>query len=190
MKRGDGSDMWIEAGLRELGRSGIEGVRIEVLAESLGITKGGFYRRFKDRRALLEAMLEAWARGRIASVQEHGRRGGADPRARIESIIKIYTGRVNPKGMEIELALRQWARTDSVAAAAVAKVDAARLKVPEKIYREMGMSAKQARARAVLLYSFVFGQSLIFLERASPGRASLTTACSKILTKLSSQPDQ
>ena len=49
MKETDGRDMWIEAGLKEIGRAGVEGVRVEVLAGRLGITKGGFYRRFKDR---------------------------------------------------------------------------------------------------------------------------------------------
>jgi AcrR family transcriptional regulator len=36
-----GREMWIEAGLKEIGRSGVEGVRVEVLAAHLGITKGG-----------------------------------------------------------------------------------------------------------------------------------------------------
>ena len=57
--RGDG---WIEAGFRELARSGVEGVRVEVLAKNLGVTKGGFYRRFKDRAALLDGLLQSWAR--------------------------------------------------------------------------------------------------------------------------------
>ena len=188
MKRPDGSDMWIEAGLKVLGRSGIEGVRVEVLAENLGITKGGFYRRFKDRQDLLDAMLEKWTRERIAAVQEHGLRGGDNPRNRIETIINIYIGRVNPKGLEIELAIRQWARSDPAAAEAVLKVDAARLKVPEKIYKEMGLSAKKARAHAVLLYSFVFGQSLILLEQAPHERAKLTAACAEILMDFS-RPD-
>ena len=188
MERASGSDMWIEAGLRELGRGGIEGVRVEVLAERLGITKGGFYRRFKDRRALLEAMLEKWSRGRIASVQGHGARGGATPRDRVESMIRIYSGPVNAEGMAIELAIRQWARSDSTAAIAVASVDAARLKVAEKIYTDMGLTAKQARARAVLLYSFVFGQSLILLEQTARERASLTAACAEALMELSAQP--
>src|SRR5438874_13057732 len=49
------SERWIEAGLAEIARSGVEGVRVEVLAKNLGVTKGGFYRRFRDRAALLEA---------------------------------------------------------------------------------------------------------------------------------------
>src|SRR4030088_2769833 len=58
-------DSWIEAGFKELARSGVEGVRVEVLAKHLGVTKGGFYRRFRDRAALLEAMLESWRKGGI-----------------------------------------------------------------------------------------------------------------------------
>ena len=58
--KGDG---WIEAGFKELARSGVEGVRVEVLAKNLGVTKGGFYRRFKDRAALLEGMLQNWRAG-------------------------------------------------------------------------------------------------------------------------------
>src|SRR3974377_852072 len=82
MEDESGREMWMHAALKEIAYSGVEGVRVEVLAARLGITKGGFYRRFKDRRALLDAMLETWARGRIASVQEHGVRGGGTPRGR------------------------------------------------------------------------------------------------------------
>ena len=64
---GGKGDVWIEAGFAELARSGIAGVRVEVLAKSLGVTKGGFYRRFRDRAALLGAMLEVWREGRIAA---------------------------------------------------------------------------------------------------------------------------
>ena len=46
---GGKQDTWIEAGFAELARSGVEGVRVEVLAKNLGVTKGGFYRRFRDR---------------------------------------------------------------------------------------------------------------------------------------------
>jgi AcrR family transcriptional regulator len=181
MERGDGSGMWIEAGLKQLGHSGIAGVRVEVLAEQLGITKGGFYRRFKDRRALLDAILESWAEGRIASVEEHGAKGGATPAERVRSMVKIYVGPVNAEGMAIEIAIRQWARSDRGAAAAVARVDTARLKVGEAIYRDMGLTPAKARARAILLYAFLFGQSLILLGQSPRERASLTAACTEVL---------
>jgi hypothetical protein len=33
---------WIDAGLKELASSGVGGVRVEVVAQRLGVTKGGF----------------------------------------------------------------------------------------------------------------------------------------------------
>ena len=65
--KGDG---WIEAGFKELARSGVEGVRVEVLAKNLGVTKGGFYRRFRDRAALLDGLLQNWRAGRIAAIEQ------------------------------------------------------------------------------------------------------------------------
>jgi len=98
---------WVEAALAELAQGGIDRVRVEVLAKALGVTKGGFYRRFKDRRALLDALLETWTRGRIAAIEKHTELGDATARERLKSVIRLYSERVNPEGMAIELAIRQ-----------------------------------------------------------------------------------
>jgi AcrR family transcriptional regulator len=42
-----------------LAAGGVNAVRVEALAKSLGVTKGGFYGYFGDRKALLTAMLDA-----------------------------------------------------------------------------------------------------------------------------------
>ena len=174
---------WVEAALAELAQGGIDRVRVEVLAKTLGVTKGGFYRRFKDRRALLDALLETWTRGRIAAIEKHTELGDATARERLKSVIRLYSERVNPEGMAIELAIRQWARADAAAAAAVARVDATRLKTVAQLYGKLGLAAADAEARAVLLYSFIFGQSLLFLEQAPRKRASLIAACAEALTE-------
>ena len=69
MTEGKG-DVWVAAGFAELAHSGVDGVRVEVLAKNLGVTKGGFYRRFKDRAALLDAMISStsWKNQAPASV--------------------------------------------------------------------------------------------------------------------------
>jgi AcrR family transcriptional regulator len=168
--RGDG---WIEAGFRELARSGVEGVRIEVLAKNLGVTKGGFYRRFKDRAALLEGMLQSWRAGRIAAIEQQTSLDGANARERLRALIQLYSERMNTEGMAVELAIRQWARSDEPAAAAVASVDAARLKNVGQLYRATGLAPDEADAQAFLFYCFIFGQSLLFLDRGPRKRAQL-----------------
>jgi len=167
------SDTWIEAGFAELARSGVEGVRVEVLAKNLGVTKGGFYRRFRDRAALLDAMLREWREGRIAAIEKQTSLDGITARERLKALIRLYSERMNTEAMATELAIRQWARADDNAAAAVASVDAARLKNVAQLYRASGLAPDDADAQAFLFYSFIFGQSLLFLERGARKRAQL-----------------
>jgi AcrR family transcriptional regulator len=184
VKDEDASQDWVTAGLAELATGGVDGIRVEVLAERLGVTKGGFYRRFKDRRALLNAILERWKDGRIASIERQAVEGGETAVERIKSLIKLFAERANAQGMAIELAIRQWARTDPMAAAAAAKVDAARLQTASMLYRDLGLSAPDADARAVLLYAFLFGQGMLFLNETPRKRANLAAACAKVLTEI------
>ena len=170
---GEKDDVWIEAGFAELARSGVDGVRVEVLAKHLGVTKGGFYRRFRDRAALLDGMLQSWRSGRIAAIEKQTSLDGATARERLRALVRLYSERINPQGMAVELAIRQWARSDQVAAGAVANVDAARLKSVAQLYRASGLPADQADAQAFLFYCFIFGQSLLFLERGPRKRAQL-----------------
>src|SRR4051812_27525154 len=164
---------WIEAGLAELARAGVEGVRVEVLAKNLGVTKGGFYRRFRDRAALLDGILKNWSEGRIAAIEQQTSLDGASARDRLRAIIRLYSERMNTAGMAVELAIRQWARSDEAAAAAVAVVDAARLKNVGQLYRATGLAPEEADAQAFLFYCFIFGQSLLFLDRGPRKRAQL-----------------
>jgi hypothetical protein len=82
-------------------------------------------------------------------------------RKRLKSLIDLYSDHLNPEGMAIELAIRQWARSDAAAARAVKSVDAARLGRLAQLYRKLGLAKDEAQARAVLFYSFIFGQSLV-----------------------------
>src|ERR1700709_2446506 len=105
-----GTESWIEAGFKEIARSGVEGVRVEVLAKNLGVTKGGFYRRFKDRPALLDGMLQGWSAGRIAAIEQQTSLDGASARDRLRALIQLYSERMNTEGMAGEMAIPRGAR--------------------------------------------------------------------------------
>ena len=177
------SESWIEAGLVEIARTGVEGVRVEVLAKNLGVTKGGFYRRFRDRAALLEAMLQHWSAGRIAAIEKQTSLDGGGARERLRALIALYSERMNTEAMAVELAIRQWARSDELAAGAAAHVDAARLKNVGNLFRATGLPAEEADAQAFLFYCFVFGQGLLFLERGPRKRAQLVAKSAETLLR-------
>src|SRR3954466_11713929 len=80
---------WIEQGLRALGVGGPDAVRIEALAQALGVTKGGFYWHFDDRRALLEEMLDTWERVVSEDVITRVESLGGDARAKLRHLFGI-----------------------------------------------------------------------------------------------------
>ena len=117
-------------------------------------------------------------------VEREQNHGSENARDRLKSLIRLYSERLNPEGIAIELAVRQWARSDAAAAVAVASVDATRLRIVAQLYQMLGLAADDAQARALLFYSFIFGQSLIFLEGAARRRAILTAVCADLLTEV------
>jgi len=164
-ERGPGAARWIAAALDALAEGGIAQVRVELLARRLKVTKGSFYWHFADRPALQAAMAAEWRDGRAVAIREQAGAPDQPPLARLERLLDLYLANGNPKGLRIELAMRDWARRDPLAAKAVAAVDAARLEVVAGLFRVLGLESKAARARAHLFYTFLFGRSLILGAR-------------------------
>lgn len=66
-------------------------------------------------------------------------------------------------------------------------MDEARLKVVGSLYRALGLSVAEAEAHAVMFYTFLFGQSLLFLDENPRKRASLVAACARVLMDIEPQ---
>ena len=58
------------------------------------------------------------------------------------------------------------------------------LKVVGSLYRKLGLSAPDADARAVLFYTFLFGQSMLFLDETPRRRANLVAASARFLLEI------
>ncbi|MBL8806771.1 MAG: TetR/AcrR family transcriptional regulator [Rhodospirillales bacterium] len=154
------ANAWIDAALEALGAEGPAAVRVEALAKRLSVTKGSFYWHFRDREDLLHRALDAWATARIAAIAEQAH-GGDDPAATLDGLLSLYTKSPNPRGLAVELSIRALARQNEAAAAATARVDEARLAQVAALFERQGMDTAEAAARALLFYSFLFGQSLL-----------------------------
>jgi AcrR family transcriptional regulator len=154
------AEAWIAAAFDALAEGGIDAVRVEPLAKTLGITKGSFYWHFADRRALLDAVLSAWAESRIAAIGEQATARGA-PNTVLGDLADLYTRRANLRGLTIELAIRSLARSDEPAARAVRSVDRERLRHVGGLFGALGWPDDEAQERAILFYSYLFGQSLL-----------------------------
>jgi AcrR family transcriptional regulator len=163
---------WVMAALDVLASEGIDSVRVEPLAKALHVTKGSFYWHFADRRALIDALLAQWAEGRIAAIREQAPRDG-DAALALRRLADLHTRRSNARGLAIELAIRALARNDEAAARAVQAVDAERLHLVRALFERIGWPQREAAARAVMVYAFLFGQSLLDPKSVKPGDVAL-----------------
>jgi AcrR family transcriptional regulator len=168
-----GRDPWVSAALEVLSTQGVDGVRVELLARRLKITKGSFYHHFKDRDDLHAAMLQHWRRRLVVDVIEELERV-ADPHERFRELMRVSydVARVD---RDIDLAIMLWARQDRRAAAALEDADRMRTDFIGRTLIACGVPHREAVARAVL--------TLAFLRAAPALDEEQFTACERLLIK-------
>lgn len=159
---------WIEGALDVLAQDGVAGLRVEVLAKKLKVTKGSFYWHFKDRQDLLDGVLAAWRDGRIRDIAKQTKARPGEELQQIFHVIDVYSASRSRKGMLIELAVREWAKRDAAVAAVVEEVDAKRLEFARSLFLACGVPMREASSRCMLLYAYVFGISLMICDKFGP----------------------
>lgn len=119
---------WIDAGLTALAEHGVDAVRVEVLARSLGVTKGGFYGYFAGRDDLLASMLSTWEQTVTDSVVARVEASlTSDPRDQLRRLMAVISNLDEPAmRIDTEIAIRDWGRRASFVADVVGNVDAVR----------------------------------------------------------------
>jgi AcrR family transcriptional regulator len=159
---------WIDGAIETLADEGVAGLRVEALAKRFGVTKGSFYWHFKDRQDLIGAILQTWKDGRLRDIDKQSVAPAGKECEQLLQVIDIYGSNRNRKGIAIELAVRDWARRDAQAGAIVEAVDRYRLESAVKLFVASGRSDDEAKSRSLLLYAYVFGQSLMAFDRYDP----------------------
>jgi len=147
---------WIRAATARLGEGGVDAVRVEPLAQVLGVSKGSFYWHFDNREALLRAVLQAWEERGTDAVITQVDDGGAPPRVRVDRLLATVFG--HPEFDGVELALRAWARHDPAAREVVTRVDARRVEYVTALLAASGVPQDRAQARAALTYRTLIGE--------------------------------
>jgi AcrR family transcriptional regulator len=159
---------WIAEGLRALGVGGPDAVRIEKLAQALGVTKGGFYWHFEDRGALLDEMLDAWERVVIDEVIERVEREAGDARAKLRRLSAIADS--SDDLVKIELAIRDWARRDKAVAKRLNRVDNRRMEYMRSLFGAFCPDEEEVEVRCMVFYSLWMGNHFIAADHGPRSR--------------------
>ena len=162
---------WIEEGLRALGVGGPDAVRIETLAQALGVTKGGFYWHFDGRPALLEEMLDTWERVVVDEVIERVEAKGGDARARLRRLFALAVS--SDELMKVELAIRHWARRDKAVAKRLRRIDNRRMDYMRSLFGAFCPDGDDVEARCLLAFSLFIGNHFIAADHGARTRADV-----------------
>src|SRR5260221_7401307 len=161
---------WIEEGLRALAAGGPDAVRVEALAQALGVTKGGFYGHFADRNALLGEMLDTWERMSTDEVLERVERQGGDVRARLRLAGALtFSSELLP----IDLAIRDWSRRDQAVAQRPRRGANRRMNYPRLLFSAICRARNEAEARSTLAFSLVIGHHFMAADHGARSHADV-----------------
>jgi AcrR family transcriptional regulator len=170
---------WIEEGLRALAAGGPDAVRVEPLAQTLGVTKGGFYWHFSDRRALLEEMLDTWERASVDEVIERVEGGGGDARAKLRRLSAIAGS--SGESLRIDLAVRDWSRRDKRVAKRLTHVDNRRMDYMRSLFGAFCPDEDDVEVRCMVFYSLWIGSHFIAAHHGARSRADVVKLALKQL---------
>jgi AcrR family transcriptional regulator len=156
-------EAWVDAGLTALAEGGPDAIRIEALAASLGVTKGGFYGEFADRNALVERMLDTWEQAVVDDVISRLENTDDDARTKLRRLFELARDRSGAAGraLAVELAIRDWARRSPAVSERLHRVDDRRMAYLRTLFRQISIDENEAEARSFLVLSLFVGNSLI-----------------------------
>lgn len=172
-------DDWIAAGFRALSENGPAALKAEPLARGLGTTKGSFYWHFDDVPSFQSAMLSLWEQRAFHDITRLLDEE-ANPIKRLRALGDLAAQPAPEEfgGPAAEPAVRAWARENPIVQEAVDRVDAARMRYVEDLFKEMDITNPELTR---VLYATFIGMSELSLRDSVDNGPAMGTLVDLIL---------
>jgi AcrR family transcriptional regulator len=171
---------WIAAGREMLINGGVAAVQINPLAQRLGVTRGGFYWRFRNRQELLDHLLTDWQNTNTRHFLLASERAGT-PQERYRRIVRLF---IDEREFDpgLDAAIRQWGGTDPNVAEKVRHADELRIDALRRIFLDAGQETDEAMIRARIVYFHQIGYYALGIRETRKRRHVLAPLYDRILT--------
>ncbi|NBB98765.1 MAG: TetR family transcriptional regulator [Alphaproteobacteria bacterium] len=149
-------EVWLDAAKAAFLESGLDAVKVQSLATRLNLSRTSFYWFFKDRAAILDALLEDWE-----ATNSDALFAGANAYAETiaEAVLNVISVFIDETRFEprFDMAVRGWAHQSDAVSARVSAADAARLAAIRQMFVRFGFGADEADVRARTIYLVQIG---------------------------------
>lgn len=180
-------EAWLDAAFELLLDSGVDSVRILPLAKRLKVSRTSFYWFFKDREALLDALIERW---REKNTQGLVRQTEAYAESITEAILNVFDCWLDPKLFDspLEFAMRSWALQSEAVAREIDAADEARIEALTRMFERFGYAPLAANVRGRTIYLTQIGYISMKTQEALEVRMQRIPAYVEIFTGQAPQP--
>jgi AcrR family transcriptional regulator len=160
---------WIEAAERTLVAEGIASLKVDRLANRLGVTRGGFYHHFKDRSEFFKQIIQHWEETCRFLPKDPP---PAEPAEAVQWLDRVIVRLIESDGYDprLDLAVRDWARADKRVEWAVERADRERLETLQKFFEIIGYDSEHASIRARIFYYHQIGYYAIGVRQSTSER--------------------
>ena len=158
-------EVWLEAAKAAFLESGIEAVKIQPLATRLDLSRTSFYWFFRDRAALLSALLESWDKQNTGALVAACEAYAETIAEAVLNVIGVFLDetRFEPR---FDFAIRGWAHQSEAVMARVAAADEARLAAMRSMFQRFGFDPEEADVRARTVYLVQIGYISMQVEES------------------------
>lgn len=163
---------WLEQARNVLIVDGVDRVKVEPLAKSLGVTTGSFYHHFKNRQELLDGLLQHWETKNSGPMFAAVEAANPDPDSQIDALFRTWLleSEYDPT---YDAAVRAWAHGSKEVAESVRRVDARRIELLQSIFEKFGYDERRAFIRARIAYFHQVGYQAMEIMESSAERLDL-----------------
>lgn len=144
-------DVWLDAAFELLLESGVDSVRILPLAKRLKLSRTSFYWFFKDREALLNALIERW---REKNTQGLVRQTEAYAENIVEAMLNVFDCWLDSQLFDspLEFAMRSWALQSAPVEREIEAADTTRIDALTRMFERYGFEPLAANVRGRTIY--------------------------------------
>lgn len=174
-------EAWIEAARRLLIDSGIYGISLRKLSESLNATTGAFYWQYKNLEELHEDLRQDWATRNTAPFTAAIEAAEPDGMSQYLAYVRVLVLEedYDPR---YDNAIREWAHLSPRTAAVLRDVEQLRIAQLKRMFMAMGFDQKPAEIRARVTYFHQTGYNFMQITETVEERLANIPFYAEVLT--------
>ena len=168
-------EVWLDAAKQTLLDKGVDAVKIQPLASALQLSRTSFYWFFKDRDALLEALLEEWENKNTGAIVDACEAYAETVSEAVLNLIAVFIAQ-EAFEPQLDFAIRGWAHQSPDITGYVNTADERRLDAIRQLFQRFDVANDEADVRARTVYLTQIGYIAMQIKESKETRIARVPA--------------